>query len=127
MTCEHLQTTMSSTNDNNLKQPTATPDEDKKLTLLALPQELRQRILLFSVTNEDISGYLEIKLLYHSRPLQVTVPYDPKRLKLWKRRLDLVHPQIQKDMVWVFKRRDQLANKLTYFDDGRGARWAAGW
>ncbi|TLD18877.1 hypothetical protein E2P81_ATG01605 [Venturia nashicola] len=127
---------MCSTNDNDndygndLSAPTLTraaTEKDKKLELLALPQELRQRILLFSVADDELDGYMEISLKYHRRPLQIAIPYEPRKLKQWKTRLDLVHSQIQKDMVWVFKRRGYLASKIPFPNDGRESRWAPGW
>lgn len=132
---EDLQITMSSTTDSNeleqttnnlqtLDLNTATPT-DKPSNFFALPAELRQRILLFSITDEDLSGYTELSLNYYTRPVLVPIKNDPKKCKLWKNQLDLVHAQVNQDMVWVFKKRKELAKEIP--GDGREARWAAGY
>lgn len=124
----------STTNSNELEQTTkslqtldlnVTPSDDKPSKFLALPAELRQRILLFSITDEDLSGYTEFSLNYYTRPVLVPIKNDPRNFKLWKNQLDLVHPQVNQDMVWVFKKRKELAKEIP--DDGREARWAAGY
>lgn len=122
---------MPRTNNNDLEQTPDTHsalDQCKKFNILALPQEVRQRILLFSITDEELVGYIEISLLWHhSRPLRISIPYDRAKFKQWKIRLELVHSQIKKDMVWVSKRRHELAEAIPFLNDGRESRWAPGW
>jgi hypothetical protein len=88
----------------------------KRVDIFSLPVELRQLILSYTVTEDDLRGYITFQLKWFQQPLRHVIKFDKHKLQAWNDTLDKVHRQITEDMKWVNEqciKRAEMAGDLT--------------